>query len=106
MLVEGPDVAVGATVEELELLVLGHLLAEPHAAVAEDAALAVDPDQRRERYRLAVALRVRAVRPGPSRIDVLAALAAASQTGQSSRWLTSRNSTTALCEPLTRSVCV
>jgi hypothetical protein len=33
--------------QELELLVLRHLLAEAHAAVTEDAALAVDPDQRR-----------------------------------------------------------
>ena len=59
--VEGGD--VGAVVErahegrraplqELELLVLGHLLAEAHAAVAEDASLAVDLDQRRERDRL------------------------------------------------------
>ena len=29
-----------------------------------------------------------------------------SHTGQSSGWLTSRNSTTAFCAPLTRSVCV
>src|SRR3712207_6116920 len=36
-----------------ELVVLGHLLAEADAAVAEDAALAVDRDQRRELERLA-----------------------------------------------------
>ena len=59
--VEGSD--IGAVVErahegrcaalqELKLLVLGDLLAEAHAAVAEDAALAVDLDQRRERDRL------------------------------------------------------
>src|SRR3712207_6861309 len=42
-----------------ELVVLGHLLREAHAAVAEDAALAVDRDQRRELERLAeVALRL------------------------------------------------
>ena len=35
-----------------ELVVLGDLLAEAHAAVAEDAALAVDRDERRQRERL------------------------------------------------------
>src|SRR3712207_4712142 len=57
-----------------ELVVLGHLLREAHAAVAEDAALAVDRDQRRELERLAeVALGLdEAGRPrAPSVRDVL-----------------------------------
>jgi hypothetical protein len=44
--VERADVARGAALQELQLLVLGDLLTEAHAAVTEDAALAVDPDQR------------------------------------------------------------
>jgi len=44
-LVECPDEGLVPAVEELELLVLGDLLAEANAAVAEDAALAVDRDQ-------------------------------------------------------------
>ena len=50
--VEGADIGRRPALEELELLVLGDLLAEAHAAVAEDAALAVDPHQRRQRHRL------------------------------------------------------
>jgi hypothetical protein len=50
--VEGADEAAIAPFQELELLVLGHLLAEAHAAVAEDAALAVDANERRERQGL------------------------------------------------------
>src|SRR5262249_15238267 len=50
--IERPDVAVGAALEQDQLVVLGDLLAEAHAAVAEDAALAVDRDQRRQRQRL------------------------------------------------------
>ena len=50
--VEGAHEGRRAAVQELELLVLGDLLAEADAAVAEDAALAVDLDQRRERDRL------------------------------------------------------
>jgi hypothetical protein len=50
--VERADEALRSTLQELQLLVLGDLLAEPNAAVAEDAALAVDLDQRRERDRL------------------------------------------------------
>ena len=51
-LVEGADEGAVAALEQLQLLVLGDLLAEAHAAVAEDAALAVDRDQRRELDRL------------------------------------------------------
>ena len=42
----------GAALLEDQLVVLGDLLAEAHAAVAEDAALAVDGHQRAERERL------------------------------------------------------
>ena len=51
--VEGRDVGVRAALGEDQLVVLGDLLREAHAAVAEDAALAVDRDQRRELERLA-----------------------------------------------------
>jgi hypothetical protein len=50
--VERADVRVRAALGEDQLVVLGDLLAEAHAAVAEDAALAVDRHQRRERERL------------------------------------------------------
>ena len=50
--VEGADEGAVAALQQLQLLVLGDLLAEAHAAVAEDAALAVDRDQRRELDRL------------------------------------------------------
>ena len=57
--VESADEGVVAALEERELVVLRDLLREAHAAVAEDAALAVDRDQRRERDRLGeVALRL------------------------------------------------
>jgi len=46
------DERVGTALGEDELVVLGDLLAKAHAAVAEDAALAVDRDQRRQRQRL------------------------------------------------------
>ena len=72
--VEGADVAAVAALQQLQLRVLGDLLAEAHAAVAEDAALAVDRDQRRERQRLLeVALGVgEAAVPGsPAHRDVL-----------------------------------
>src|SRR3984885_13656003 len=52
MAVVGPDERLGAALGEDQLVVLGDLLAEAHAAVAEDAALAVDRDQRRQRQRL------------------------------------------------------
>src|SRR5436305_3863497 len=52
MAVERRDVGLGAALLQDELLVLGDLLAEAHAAVAEDAALAVDADQRRQGNRL------------------------------------------------------
>ncbi len=52
MAVEGRDVGVRAALEQHQLVVLGDLLREAHAAVAEDAALAVDRDQRRELQRL------------------------------------------------------
>ena len=50
--VEGADVRVRAALEQDQLVVLGQLLREAHAAVAEDAALAVDRDQRRQLERL------------------------------------------------------
>src|SRR6185312_15316639 len=50
--VEGADEGAVAALEQLQLGVFGDLLAEAHAAVAEDAALAVDRDQRREFDRL------------------------------------------------------
>ena len=50
--VVGADEGVVAALEEDELVVLGHLLREAHAAVAEDAALAVDRDERRQLERL------------------------------------------------------
>ena len=50
--VEGADERVRAALEQDQLVVLGDLLREAHAAVAEDAALAVDRDQRRELERL------------------------------------------------------
>ena len=74
MAVEGRDVGVRAALGEDQLVVLGDLLREPDAAVAEDAALAVDRDQRRQLERLAeVALRLdEARRPGPPPVgDVL-----------------------------------
>ncbi len=46
--VEGRDVGVRAALQQHQLVVLGDLLRVAHAAVAEDAALAVDRDQRRE----------------------------------------------------------
>ena len=52
MAVERADVGVRAALEEDKLVVLGDLLTEAHAAVAEDAALAVDGDRRRELQRL------------------------------------------------------
>jgi hypothetical protein len=50
--VERRHVGVGAALEQHELVVLRELLGETHAAVAEDAPLAVDGDQRRELERL------------------------------------------------------
>src|SRR4051794_40324524 len=50
--VEGADVGAVAALQQLQLGVFGDLLAEADAAVAEDAALAVDRDQRRELDRL------------------------------------------------------
>ncbi len=43
---------MSAALGEDQLVVLGHLLGEAHAAVAQDAALTVDRDQRREVQRL------------------------------------------------------
>ncbi len=74
LVVEGPDEGAVAALEQLELLVLGDLLAEAHAAVAEDAALAVDLDERGERKRLLeVALGVghAAAARAPAHRDVL-----------------------------------
>ena len=50
--VERADERVRAALVQDELVVLADLLAEAHAAVAEDAALAVDRDQRAQRERL------------------------------------------------------
>ena len=50
--VEGRHEGVRAALLEDQLVVLGDLLAEAHAAVAEDAPLAVDGDQGAERERL------------------------------------------------------
>ena len=72
--VERADIARSPALEQLQLLVLGDLLAEAHAAVAEDAALAIDAHQRRQRHRLAeVALRVAhpAASRAPAHGDVL-----------------------------------
>ena len=52
MAVERADVAVRAALEQDQLVVLADLLREAHAAVAEDAALAVDRDRRRQLERL------------------------------------------------------
>ncbi len=69
--VEGADEGAVAALEQLQLGVLGDLLAEADAAVAEDAALAVDRDQRREFDRLLeVALFVD--HPGIARAPALA----------------------------------
>ena len=69
-----PTNVCGAALGEDQLVVLGDLLREAHAAVAEDAALAVDRDQRRQRQRLLeVALGLdepRAAEP-PAERDVL-----------------------------------
>ena len=73
-LVEGAYEGLVAALEQLQLLVLGHLLAEADAAVAEDAALAVDRHQRRELERfLEVALGIGepALARAPSHRDVL-----------------------------------
>ncbi len=49
---EGGDLGERAAVARHQLIVLGHVRGEPRAAVAEDAALAVERDQRRDRDRL------------------------------------------------------
>ncbi len=70
----GADERVGAALGEDQLPVLGDLLAEAHAAIAEDAALAVDRDQRRERERLdevALGLDHAAAAQAPAERDVL-----------------------------------
>src|SRR3712207_8202816 len=47
-----PCTTLFRSVEEHQLVVLGDLLREAHAAVAEDAPLAVDRHERRQRERL------------------------------------------------------
>ena len=72
--VVGSDEGVRAALGEDQLPVLGDLLAEAHAAVAEDATLAVDRDQRRQRQRLdevALGLDDAADATAPSESDVL-----------------------------------
>jgi hypothetical protein len=49
---EGEDLGVVAAADEVDQLVAGHLVREPGAAVAQDAALAVEIDQVAERDRL------------------------------------------------------
>src|SRR5947209_11219521 len=74
------DVRVVGALEEDQLVVLGDLLGEAHAAVAEDAAFAVDRHERRELERLdEMSLRLdvaRAARPPPERDVLERALAA------------------------------
>src|SRR5690348_9164639 len=74
MAVEGRDVGVRAALLEDQLVVLGDLLAEAHAAVAEDAALAVDGHERAEgQWLLEVALGLDEARApaAPAERDVL-----------------------------------
>src|SRR3954454_12337473 len=52
MAVERADVGVRAALEQDQLVVLADLLRVAHAAVAEDAALAIDGDRRRQLERL------------------------------------------------------
>src|SRR6059058_1866603 len=52
LVLEGGDHRLRAAVERDELVVLGHRFAEARAAIAEDAAFAVDRDRRRDRDRL------------------------------------------------------
>src|SRR5579862_7949676 len=52
MTVVGGHERVGAALGEDQLVILGDLLREAHAAVAEDATLAVDGYQRAQRQRL------------------------------------------------------
>ena len=52
LVLEGRDLGVRSAIPRDELAVLGDVLREPRAAVAEDAALAVERDERRDRDRL------------------------------------------------------
>src|SRR2546430_379871 len=52
MAVERPDEANNTTLEQNKLIILGHLLRVAHTTVAEDTALTVDGNQRRELERL------------------------------------------------------
>ncbi len=72
--VVGADEGVVAALQQLQLGVLGDLLAEADAAVAEDAALAVDRDQRRQRQGLlevALGIGEAAAPRAPAHRDVL-----------------------------------
>src|SRR5689334_4004745 len=74
MAVVGADEGVVAALEEHQLVVLGDLLREAHAAVAEDAALAVDRHEWRDlEWLLEVALGLDHARPAraPAVRDVL-----------------------------------
>src|SRR6202035_2950493 len=103
MAVEGRHVGVGAALDQHELVVLGNLLGEAHAAVAEDAALAVDRHERRELHWLDEA---GDPRPQPKVMSCSGHSPPLSHTGQSSGWLISRNSTTDRCAAFTRSLWV
>ena len=52
LVLEGRDLRARAAIPRDQLSVFGHVLREPRAAVAEDAALAVERDQRRDGDRL------------------------------------------------------
>jgi hypothetical protein len=90
MAVVGGDERVGAALHEHQLVVLGHFLGETDAAVAEDAALAVDGDERRERQWLdEVSLRLdetRAAGP-PAERDVLQRTLAALVADRAVEWV-------------------
>src|SRR5271155_6146113 len=74
MAVEGRDVGVRAALQQDELVVFRDLLGEARAAVAEDAALAVDRDRGGELQRLdevALGLDEARVTGAPAEGDVL-----------------------------------
>jgi hypothetical protein len=100
LVLEGRDLRVGPAIPRDELTVLRDVLREPCAAVAEDAALAVERDERRDRDRLVERVLLEASSaccPGPWR-NVRSWSGHSpplSQTGQSSGWFTRMNSSVA-----------